>query len=117
MCKMKKIRGKTEPNAANGDNKQAVNQERHHNVDDVADNDEYSFSISEGYVFGVDNGTVQLNVGGAILKDVLIDSGASFNFVVKETWGDLEKARHQIYIEKRNAQCLSTGLVEGEGHF
>ena len=54
-------------------------------------NNEYAFSVSEGYVCGAESGTVQLNVGGATLRDVLIDSEASCNVVDKETWQDLER--------------------------
>ena len=56
----------------------------------VEDDDEYAFSVYDNCVLSVDSGTVQLKVGGAIIKGVLIDSGASCNVVDKETWEDLK---------------------------
>ena len=56
----------------------------------VEDDNEYAFSVYDKCVLSVDSGTVQLKVGGAIIKGVLIDSGASCNVVDKETWEDLK---------------------------
>ena len=66
----------------------------------VKDDDEYAFSVYDKCVLSVDSGTVQLKVGGAIIKGVLIDSGASCNVVDKETWEDLQSQGIKCESEK-----------------
>lgn len=53
------------------------------------DGDEYAFSVSDSYDLGVECGTVQLSVGGAIMNEVWIDSGSFCNIVYKETLKDI----------------------------
>ena len=86
MCKTKK-RGNHELESGKGNKRRqkASSKQRLHNVHDAEGNDEYAFSVSEGYACVAESGTVQLNVGGATLRDVWIDSGASCNVVDKET--------------------------------
>ena len=78
----------------------------------VEDDDEYAFSVYDECVLSVDSGTVQLKVGGAIIKGVLIDSGASCNVVDKEMWEDLKSQGINCESEKGTQKLFSYGSAE-----
>ena len=78
----------TQRGKGNARRPKANGKQRVHNLEDVVD--EYAFSVSDSYVLGLECGAVQLSVGGTIMNEVLIDSGASCNVVDKETWEDLK---------------------------
>ena len=56
----------------------------------VDDEDEYAFSVTEGNVISVDDGTIDISVGDVRVNNVLIDSGASCNIIDKELWEQLK---------------------------
>ena len=81
-------------------------------VDCVEDDDEYAFPVFSECVLSVDGGTVQLKAGGAIIKGVLIDSGASCNVVDKDTWEDLRSQGIKCKSEKGTQKLLPYGSAE-----
>lgn len=78
----------------------------------VEDDDEYAFPVFGECVLSVDGGTVQLKVGGAIIKGVLIDSGASCNVVDKDTWEDLKSQGIKCKCEKGTQKLFPYGSAE-----
>ena len=78
----------------------------------VEDDDEYAFSVYDECVLSVDSGTVQLKVGGAIIKGVLIDSEASCNVVDMETWEDLKSQGIKCESEKGTQKLFSYSSAE-----
>ena len=60
----------------------------------------------------IDGGTVQLKVGGAIIKGVLINSGAFCNAVDKDTWEDLKSQGTKCKSEKGTQKLFPYGSAE-----
>ncbi|CAH1233136.1 Hypp607 [Branchiostoma lanceolatum] len=64
------------------------------------------------YVFSVQNtrvrrdGTVTLEVGGATLPDVLIDSGATSNILSKTIWENLKRNKVKCWAQRKGSQKL-----------
>ena len=81
-------------------------------MDRVEDDDEYAFPVFSECVLSVDGGTVQLKAGGAIIKGVLIDSGASCNVVDKNTWEDLKSQGIKCKSEKGTQKLFPYGSAE-----
>ena len=81
-------------------------------MDCVEDDDEYAFCVFGECVLSVDSGTVQLKVGGAIIKGVLIDSGASCNVVDKDMWEDLKSQGIKCKSEKGTQKLFPYGSAE-----
>lgn len=91
MCKIKNAKqletGSTQRGKGNFRRPKANGKQWIHKVGN--DGDEYAFSVSDSYVLGVECGTVQLSVGGAIMNEVWIDSGTSCTVIYKETLKDI----------------------------
>ncbi|CAH1255636.1 RTL1 [Branchiostoma lanceolatum] len=66
---------------------------------------------SADYVFGVQkgrqgDGTVTLKVGGVILQEVLIDSGATCNILSKDTWESMKNQQVKVWDQHKNCRKL-----------
>lgn len=84
-----------------------------YNVDDfenIESETDYAFYIAE-YVKVVDksNGSVDLKVGGFILKDVLIDSGATCHIVNDTMWESLKHWSIKCSSEASQKQLFAYG--------
>ena len=75
--------------------------------------DEYAFAVGFGESC-VRNGseTVDLQVGGVILSEVLIDSGSSCNIIDKTTWEELKQKGIKCESEKANQKLYPYGTSE-----
>ena len=66
-------------------------------VDESSDDNEYAFIIDEA---STSHGCVNAHIGGVLLSDVLIDSGAACNLVDKATWESLKEQRIKCKSQK-----------------
>ena len=83
------------------------NKQREDCIEDDDEDDVFGECVLSG-----DGGTVQLKVGGAIIKGVLIDSGASCNVVDKDTWEDLKSQGIKCQSEKGTQKLFRYGSAE-----
>lgn len=79
------------------------------NAKQVTVNDEYAFSIGDG---NDHSGLVTICVGGILLTDVLIDSGATCNLVDKATWELLKSNGIKCQSQKNSSRIFAYGAKE-----
>ena len=78
-------------------------------VDYLVEDDGYTFSVSDNHVQNVEDGTINITVGGAHIKDMLIDSGASCNIIDKQTWEDLKRQGIKCESKKETQKVFPYG--------
>ena len=83
--------------------------QRPQRVDYLVEDDGYTFSVSEDHVQSVEDGTINITVGGAHIKDILIDSGASCNIIDKQTWEDLKRQGIKCESKKETQKVFPYG--------
>jgi len=89
---------RTKTKSNNGSHKQSANSRRVNTVEvDNDDSNEYAFVIDGEYIPG---GCVDVCIGGVVLHNVLIDSGATCNLVDKNTWEELKRQHIKCKSEK-----------------
>ena len=110
VCKTQSSNRDTEQRGKGLKVKQVSTEEERKAKDDY-DDDEYAFTIGSKQSQGSAS-VVDLVVGGVVVKDVLIDSGASCNVVDKQTWEGLKKQGIKCDSRKEIRKLLYIHMVQ-----